>query len=80
MADSTSVDEPAPAKHKRRTELLEAMMHMKSQQYVKTKGHDVLTEPGRSEFYREATCRMGDTGVVHVSALLLDERVLAAQD
>jgi CelD/BcsL family acetyltransferase involved in cellulose biosynthesis len=66
------------ANDKRRAEFLEAMMRMKGQQFVETKGYDVLTEPGRREFYWEVTRRTGDTGVVHVSALLLNERILAA--
>jgi CelD/BcsL family acetyltransferase involved in cellulose biosynthesis len=37
----------------------------------------VFSEPGLEDFYRETTRRLGD-GPVHLSALLLDDKVLAA--
>jgi CelD/BcsL family acetyltransferase involved in cellulose biosynthesis len=61
-----------------RAAFLEAMMRMKREKFLKTKGYDVFTEPGLGEFYRKATTRLGDAGPVQVSALLLDDKILAA--
>jgi CelD/BcsL family acetyltransferase involved in cellulose biosynthesis len=61
-----------------RTDFVAAMMRMKRDKFVETKGYDVFTEPGMGEFYREATHRLGEAGPVQVSALLLDDRILAA--
>ena len=54
------------------------MMRMKRDKFIETKGYDVFTDPGFGDFYREATRRLGADGPVHVSALLLDDRILAA--
>ncbi len=61
-----------------RADFFAAMMRMKRDKFVETKGYDVFTEPGFGEFYREATRRLGAAGPVHLSALLLDDRILAA--
>ncbi|MEX2128811.1 MAG: GNAT family N-acetyltransferase [Xanthobacteraceae bacterium] len=57
---------------------LEAMMRMKRRKFVETKGYDVFTDPGSGEFYQETNRRLGDRGPVQLSALLLDDRILAA--
>jgi CelD/BcsL family acetyltransferase involved in cellulose biosynthesis len=59
-------------------EFAEAMMRMKRQRFIETKGYDVFTDPGYGAFYREATRRLGVDGLIQVSALLLDDKVLAA--
>jgi CelD/BcsL family acetyltransferase involved in cellulose biosynthesis len=61
-----------------RTDFVDAMMRMKRDKFVETKGYDVFTEPGMGEFYRQATRRLGEMGPVQVSALLLDDKILAA--
>ena len=61
-----------------RADFFAAMMRMKRDKFVETKGYDVFTEPGFGEFYRETTRRLGAAGPVHLSALLLDDRILAA--
>ncbi len=66
------------ADEQQRADFFAAMMRMKGHKFVETKGYDVFTEPGFGEFYREATRRLGAAGPVHVSALLLDDRILAA--
>jgi CelD/BcsL family acetyltransferase involved in cellulose biosynthesis len=66
------------ANAEQRADFVEAMMRMKRDKFFETKGYDVFTEPGLGEFYREATRRLGDAGPVQVSALLLDDRILAA--
>lgn len=66
------------ADEQQRADFFDAMMRMKRDKFVETKGYDVFTEPGFGEFYREATRRLGDAGPVHLSALLLDDRILAA--
>ncbi len=53
-------------------------MRLKRDKFIETKGYDVFTDPGFGDFYREATRLLGADGPVQVSALLLDDRVLAA--
>jgi CelD/BcsL family acetyltransferase involved in cellulose biosynthesis len=59
-------------------DFLLAMMRMKREKFIETKGYDVFTEGGFGAFYREATRRLGVDGPVQVSALLLDDQILAA--
>jgi CelD/BcsL family acetyltransferase involved in cellulose biosynthesis len=59
-----------------RQRYLEAMMRMKRRKFVETKGYDVFTDPGCGQFYEEATRKLGR--LAQVSALLLDDRILAA--
>lgn len=61
-----------------RSRILDAMMRMKRRKYVATKGYDVFTDPGIGEYYQEATRRLGSSGPVHLAALFLDDRILAA--
>jgi CelD/BcsL family acetyltransferase involved in cellulose biosynthesis len=61
-----------------RADFVAAMMRMKRDKFIETKGYDVFTDPGFGDFYREATRRLGADGPVHLSALLLDDRILAA--
>jgi CelD/BcsL family acetyltransferase involved in cellulose biosynthesis len=60
-----------------RLRFLEAMMRMKRRKFIETKGYDVFTDPGRGKFYEEATRELG-SGLAQLSALLLDDRILAA--
>ena len=66
------------ANAEQRADFFQAMMRMKRDKFLETKGYDVFTDPGLGEFYREATRRLGADGPIQVSALLLDDRVLAA--
>ena len=60
-----------------RFRFLEAMMEFKREKYIKTKGHDLFAEPGNEQFYRLVTQRVTPEAI-HVSALLLEEKILAA--
>jgi CelD/BcsL family acetyltransferase involved in cellulose biosynthesis len=66
------------ADEEQRALFLDAMMRLKRDKFIETKGYDVFTEPGFGAFYREATRRLGGAGPVQVSALLLDDKILAA--
>lgn len=61
----------------RRIELVEAMMRMKRRRYIETRGHDVFLKSGSGAFYREATRRLGAGGTVQLSALSLNDEILA---
>ena len=61
-----------------RSAFLEAMMSMKREKFLDTKGYDVFTNPGFGKFYREITRRLGEGGPVQLSALMLDDKILAA--
>ena len=61
-----------------RSAFFEAMMSMKREKFLDTKGYDVFTNPGFGKFYREITRRLGEGGPVQLSALMLDDKILAA--
>jgi CelD/BcsL family acetyltransferase involved in cellulose biosynthesis len=61
-----------------RDRFFEAMMRMKRQRYIETKGHDAFDALGAEAYYREATRALGTNGPVQLSALTLDGRILAA--
>lgn len=60
-----------------RERFLDAMMRMKRRKFIETKGYDVFTDPGLGNFYRQTTCLLGENGPVQLSALSLDDRILA---
>jgi CelD/BcsL family acetyltransferase involved in cellulose biosynthesis len=60
-----------------RERFLDAMMRMKRRKYIETKGHDAFDAPGTEAYYREATRKLGASGPVQLSALTLDDRILA---
>jgi CelD/BcsL family acetyltransferase involved in cellulose biosynthesis len=60
-----------------RRRFLDAMMTMKRRRFIETVGYDLFTQPGYADFYRQATERLGESGPVQLSALLLNERILA---
>lgn len=53
-------------------------MRMKRRKFVETKGYDVFTEPGYGAYYAVATERLGASGAARLAALLLGDRILAA--
>jgi CelD/BcsL family acetyltransferase involved in cellulose biosynthesis len=61
-----------------RQHFLDAMMRMKRHKYIETKGYDAFDTPGTEAYYREATRARGASGPVQLSALTLDDRILAA--
>jgi CelD/BcsL family acetyltransferase involved in cellulose biosynthesis len=50
---------------------------MKRRKYIETKGHDAFDAPGTEAYYRAATRKLGASGPVQLSALTLDDRILA---
>lgn len=61
-----------------RIRFLAAMMRMKSRKFIETRGFDTFTLPGVAAFYKETTARLGEGGTVQLSALTLDDQILAA--
>lgn len=61
-----------------RARFLAAMMAQKSRRYVQTRGIDSFDRPGYRDFFKEATSRLAQRGILHLSALTLDGKVLAA--
>ncbi len=61
-----------------RERFLAAMMLMKRRKFRETHAPDGFSLPGAAAFYRETTARLGPGGTVQLSALLLDDRILAA--
>jgi CelD/BcsL family acetyltransferase involved in cellulose biosynthesis len=58
---------------------LAAMMEMKSRKFIQTLGYDSFTvEPGYADYYVEATSRLFHVGSIHISALKLESKILAA--
>lgn len=62
----------------RRERFLKVMMDYKRQKFFETKGYDAFTDPGYGEYYLTVTRRLGGGKALHISALLLDDQVLAA--
>jgi CelD/BcsL family acetyltransferase involved in cellulose biosynthesis len=58
--------------------ITEVMLAQKARRYAETGRIDTLAHPAYREFYLRATRLHHERGLVHVSALLLDDRVLAA--
>jgi CelD/BcsL family acetyltransferase involved in cellulose biosynthesis len=54
-----------------------AMLGQKSRRYRETRRHDLLASDAYREFYLSATRCHHDRALIHVSALMLDDRVLA---
>ena len=57
--------------------ITDAMLAQKSRRYRETGREDPLTSEGYREFYLRTTRRHHGCGLIHVSALMLDDRVLA---
>lgn len=61
-----------------RTRLLDAMIRQKTRRYIETRGWDGFDRPGYRDYFRQMTERLAPSGAVHLSALTLDEKVIAA--
>lgn len=61
-----------------RERLLEAMIRQKTQRYIETRGWDGFDRPGYRDYFRQMTERLGSGGAVHVCAVQLDDKVIAA--
>lgn len=61
-----------------RKRFFDAMVRMKRRRFADTAAHDVFADSAYHAYYAEATRLLGPTGAVRLSALLLDERILAA--
>ena len=55
-----------------------AMVCMKRKRFADTSAHDIFADPGYLEYYTEMTRALGPGGTVQLSALLLNDRILAA--
>lgn len=60
-----------------RRQLLDVMMRYKRRRYLETRGVDSFARPGYPAYYQEMTNRLGGSGAVHLSALVLDGTPLA---
>ena len=59
--------------------VLSALLELKSQKFIQTKGRDsFITEPGYRDYYVEATKQLFGVGPVHIAALKLESTILAA--
>ena len=59
--------------------VLSALLELKSQKFIQTKGRDsFITEPGYRDYYVEATKQLFGVGSVHIAALKLESTILAA--
>jgi CelD/BcsL family acetyltransferase involved in cellulose biosynthesis len=61
-----------------RRDFFEAMVRMKRRRFAETAAHDVFADQAYLDYYAEATRLLGPSGAVRLSALLLDDRILAA--
>ena len=61
-----------------RERLLDAMIRQKTRRYIETRGWDGFDRPGYRDYFRQMTERLGPSGTVHLSALALDDQVIAA--
>lgn len=60
-------------------EVLSALLELKSQKFIQTKGRDsFITEPGYRDYYVEATKQLFGAGPVHIAALKSEDKILAA--
>jgi CelD/BcsL family acetyltransferase involved in cellulose biosynthesis len=57
---------------------LDALIRQKTRRYIETRGVDGFDRPGYRAFYPEMTRRFGKNGPVHLSALKLDDTIIAA--
>jgi len=60
-----------------RTQFLEAMIRQKTRRYMETRGVDGFDRPGYRAFFRLATERFAEAGFLHLSAVTLDDKILA---
>jgi CelD/BcsL family acetyltransferase involved in cellulose biosynthesis len=60
-----------------RDRFLAAMIRQKTRRYIETRGTDSFDRPGYRAFFRQATERFAESGLLHLSAVLLDDRILA---
>jgi CelD/BcsL family acetyltransferase involved in cellulose biosynthesis len=61
-----------------RERFLETMIRQKTRRYIETRGIDSFDRPGYRAFFRQATERFAECGLLHLSAVLLDDKILAA--
>jgi CelD/BcsL family acetyltransferase involved in cellulose biosynthesis len=60
-----------------RDRFLAAMIRQKTRRYVETRGTDSFDRPGYRAFFRQATERFAEAGFLHLSAVILDDKILA---
>jgi len=58
--------------------LVERMIEQKRQRYRETGVQDQFVDPAHADFYRTLALDLVPKGIVHLSALMLDDRILAA--
>jgi CelD/BcsL family acetyltransferase involved in cellulose biosynthesis len=63
--------------HQQRDAFFNVMVQQKRRKLLETRGFDALTSSGLLAFYSRANETLADSGLLHVSALLLDNLVLA---
>jgi CelD/BcsL family acetyltransferase involved in cellulose biosynthesis len=78
LSELGKVEFPIAATAEERARFLAAMVEQKSRRYVQTRGIDSFDRPGYRDFFREATSRLAERGILHLSALTLDGKILAA--
>jgi len=60
-----------------RQRFLAAMIRQKTRRYIETRGTDGFVRPGYRAFFEQATERFAQSGLLHLSAIMLDETILA---
>jgi CelD/BcsL family acetyltransferase involved in cellulose biosynthesis len=60
-----------------RDRFLKAMMRQKSGRYLQTRGIDGFDSPGYRAFFSSATRSFADSGLLHLSAITVDDTILA---
>jgi CelD/BcsL family acetyltransferase involved in cellulose biosynthesis len=61
-----------------RERVLDSVIRQKRRKYVDTRGFDGFERPGFRDYYVELTRHSGPNGPVHLSALTIDDRIIAS--
>jgi CelD/BcsL family acetyltransferase involved in cellulose biosynthesis len=61
-----------------RERVLDSVIQQKRRKYIDTRGFDGFERPGFRDYYAELTQHSGPNGPAHLSALLIDDRIIAS--